>query len=203
VILLFPLLAGAAFQVAPFPRVFFPMYGLIALVLCYLLSGYLRCVRGNWKKLPLILSVVWLPVLPHISPVLSSHIFGGSHKDDLLYPYPVTLSFVPNKTAKRIIQAYSFEKLEHVFIDFSADPPSIQFQLLQQNIPQEIVVKDRPDLGPVAWLDPRDWIICRDQDAFEKIRNRFSLSGEYYVLDESKGTFQLIYVPSAFFPKAE
>jgi hypothetical protein len=107
---------------------------------------------------------------------------------------------MPHKIANRIAQAYSFENLKCVFVDFDADPPSIQFQLLQRNLPQELIVKDRPDLGEVSWLDPRDWIICRDETDFEQIRKRFSLKGEYRILDESKGTYQLIYVPSAFFP---
>ena len=199
-VLLLPLILSHLFQVPPFPRVFFPMSGVIALICSDFLTGYIRSVSGFRKKLPLLLSVVWLLVLPHLSPVFSEQVFGGLHKDDLLYPYPLSVTFVPHKIANRIVQAYSFENLEHVFLDFDADPPSIQFQLYQQNMPEDLIVKDRPDLGRVVWLDPRDWIVCRDEAALEKIRNRFHLEGEYRLLKETRDTYQKIYVPSVFFP---
>ena len=194
-VLLFPLLAGLLFQVAPFPRVFFPMIPLIALILCYLLSGFLRLKKGVLQKLPLAISVIWLLSLVNTGNELSRDLFGGHYRDDLLCPYPMTVEFQPHTIAKHLEKAYFSGDFEHIFIDFDADPPSLEFQLVSRNIPQSVVLRDRPDFGPVQWLAPGDWIVCRDKKDLERIKKRFRLQNRYRLLKESERYYQKVYVP--------
>ena len=174
-----------------------------SLILCYGLSGFTGKQRGVLKNLPVFFSVVWILLLSNCSGLISEKLFGSNWNDDLLHPYPMSVKFIPNKISKRLAQAYFFEKAEHVFIDFDADPPSLQFQLLQQNVPADFVVRDRADLGRVQWIFPSDWIVCRDFSALEKLKQRFSLNGEYHELGGFEESFQKIFVPSKFYPQTE
>ena len=82
-----------------------------------------------------------------------------------------------------------------VFADFDADPPSLEFQLLAHDVPFGVMIQDRPDKGPVKMLYPGDWIVCRDEASFLRLKKRFDLKGNYRILKESSGLYQKIYVP--------
>lgn len=203
-VLVTPLAAGLLFQAAPFPRVFFPMIPLFALIFCYLISGYTRSslvaklipkYRGFMKKIPLLISVFWLLGMPHLQKDVSSEMFGNHYRDDLLCPYPITVEFQPHAVAKILAQAYFSGQMEHVFLDFDADPPSLEFQLTARKVPQGVVVKDRPDWGTVQWIGAADWIVCRNDEHLEKIKQRFQLKGNYRRLKETEFLSQKIYVP--------
>lgn len=194
-VFLIPLILGLLFQVAPFPRVFVPLFPIFVLILCYELSFFLRRKHGMLQKLPLLLSVIWLLLMPHISGSVSKWMFQEHYRDDLLMPYPMTISFQPQRTAGILAEAYKTSRIEYVFIDFDADPPSLEYQLLGYDVPQNIVLKDRPDRGPVQQLSPGVWIVCRDDITFQRVKKRFDLKGNYRILPETLHLYQKIYVP--------
>ena len=194
-IFMIPLVFGFLFQSAPFPRVFFPLFGIFAMILSYLLSGYLRGRKGVLKFLPLLCSVLWILVVPHILPDVSVKMFGTHYRDDLLLPYPMSREFCPHTVARVIAGAYSQGRMEFVFVDFDADPPSFSIQFMNQNFPSERFLLDHPTRGPVQDLPPGTWIVCRDEQGFERLRKRFSLTENYHVLEETSGLYQKIYVP--------
>ncbi|MBR2439494.1 MAG: hypothetical protein IKB25_04820 [Lentisphaeria bacterium] len=194
-ILVLPMLLGFLFQTAPFPRVFFPLTGLFVLILSYTMSGYLRRRKGVLQKLPLLVSVIWMLAMPHLTPLASVKMFQAHYKDDLLLPYPISVSFRPHKVMQLIESGYVQGRMPHLYVDFDADPPSISFLLLRSNVPFEVLLRDHPRKGPVQNLPPGTWIVCRDEENFNKVRKRFQLQENYRMLEETSGLYQKIYVP--------
>ena len=190
-----PMGFGLLFQLAPFPRVFFPLYSFFPLIFSYLLSGCLKRKKGVLQKLPLLISVIWMLALPHLTPVVSLKLFQFHHKDDLLLPYPISTSFRPHKIMQFVETGYVQGRMRNLFIDFDADPPSISFLLLRSNVPYEVLLRDHPRKGPVQELPPGTWIICRDDQNFQKVRKRFGLQENYRMMEETSGLYQKIYVP--------
>ena len=194
-IFLTPLIFGFLFQSAPFPRVFFPLFGLFTVIFSYLLSGYLRGRKRILKYLPLLCSVLWILTVPHILPDISAKMFGEHYRDDLLLPYPMSQEFRPHTVAKVVTEAYYQGRMEYVYIDFDADPPSLTIQFMNLNYPFEQILRDHPKRGPVHSLPQGSWIICRDEQGFQRLKSRFRLTENYRMLEETSGLYQKIYVP--------
>ncbi|MBE6405255.1 MAG: hypothetical protein E7040_04465 [Lentisphaerae bacterium] len=194
-VFLTPLIAGCLFQAAPFPRVFFPLAGFFALIFSYLLSGFLRRRKGVVQKLPLLFSIVWILITPHLISSASEKLFGTHYRDDLLHPYPMSQSFRPHKVSRILADSYVQGGMQTVYIDFDADPPSLVVQLRNLDFPPEALLRDHPRFGPVQELPQGTWIICRDQQGFERLRTRFSLTGNYHIHPDTVDQYQKIYVP--------
>lgn len=105
--------------------------------------------------------------------------FGAHRFDDLLHSYPVSGEFRPDKTAEAIRKIIGERS---VFIDFDADPPSLSMVLVAGGFPEDRILYDRPDFGRVIRLEPSDLIVCGDENALERLRERFSLKGEYVLV---------------------
>lgn len=178
-IFLLPLLLSVLAQVPPFPRVFFPFFGIwiVILAICLMPLAHAgnRCLR--WI-LPLF-TLLWVVLAAGITPYVSERLFGSHRLDDLLHSYPVSVEFRPDRTAEAIRK---FIGDNAVFIDFDADPPSLSMILVAGGFPEERILYDRPDFGRVVRLEPSDLIVCEDAEAFERLRKRFSLEGEYLLL---------------------
>ena len=194
-VFLTPSIAGGLFQSAPFPRVFFPLFGLFSLIFSYLISGYVRGRKGVVRDLPLLISVLWILAVPHILPAVSVKMFGTHYRDDLLLSYPMSQEFRPHTVARLAAGAYKEGKMDFIYVDFDADPPSLTIQLMNLNYPLDRLLRDHPQRGPVQSLPPGTWIICRDEQGFERVRKRFGLTDNYRITEETSGLYQKIYVP--------
>ena len=195
-VFIFPAVFGGLFQTAPFPRVFFPLIAMIALILSYSLSGYLRSRKGVGQKLPLLISVIWMLAMPHLNSEASIKMFQAHYRDDLLHPYPISVPFQPHKVIRLVEEGYFQGRMKYLFVEFDADPPSISFLLLRnEKIPYDVLLRDHPRKGPVQEIPPETWIVCRDENNFNRVQERFKLSRNYRLLEESSGYYQKIYVP--------
>ena len=121
--------------------------------------------------------------------------FGEHYRDDLLLPYPMSQEFRPHTVAKVVTEAYYQGGMEYVYIDFDADPPSLTIQFMNLNYSFEQILRDHPKRGPVHSLPQGSWIICRDEQGFQRLKSRFRLTENYRVLEETSGLYQKIYVP--------
>lgn len=186
-----PLLFLIPAKVPPFPRIFFPFFGVWSIVLGILLEEYFRSAGRTGKALPLLAALLWIVLTPTVTPHVSHLLFGRTGADDLLCPYPVSAEFIPLAAAETIRR--NLPPGGAVFIDFDADPPSLRFILMNGNLPEEAVLYDRPDFGQVAALPPGTLIVCREKADLVKLKQRFALDCEFEPLLE-RG-MQKVYKP--------
>ena len=133
--------------------------------------------------------------MPYILPTVSVKMFGEHYRDDLLLPYPMSQEFRPHTVARLVAEAHSQGRMDFGYIDFDADPPSLTIQFMNLSYPFDRLLRDHPTRGPVQALPPGTWIICRDEQGFERLKKRFGLTENYRVLEETTGLYQKIYVP--------
>lgn len=171
VIFLLPILLAIPAKVPPFPRIFFPLFGIWLVILAMLLTP---AARSEKRSILLLLPVlIWLALVPNVTPMVSQKIFRF-RGDDLLHPYPMSAEFTPEKAAEFLKKADL-----PLFIDFDSDPPSLSLQLIARDFPKEKILYDRPDLGPVVRLDPAALIVCGGERELMRIIRRFDLNGNY------------------------
>lgn len=175
-IFLLPLLLSLIAQVPPFPRVFFPFFGIWTVIAAVCLMPLIRTDNICLRSVPPLFTLLWLVLAASITPHISHLLFGPPQCDDLLHSYPVSAIFLPEKAAAAIRQNIGDSS---VFIDFDADPPSLSMLLLANGFSEERILYDRPDFGRVLHLEPFDLIVCCDAAALAKLRRRFALNGEY------------------------
>lgn len=164
-----PLLLAVPAKAPPFPRIFFPFFGLWMLML-----GILASRSGRTGRRLILVSLLWIVFTANFTPQISRCLFGPPYADDLLNPYPVSAEFQPVKAAEAIRG-----EAEPVFIDFDADPPSLKFVLTNLGFAEERILYDRPDFGKVVSLPPDTCIVCRSAADLEKVKTRFALNQEY------------------------
>ncbi len=183
-VLVFALPLGylAMAKVPPFPRIFFPFFGIWTIQIALLLKEELRAAGRTGKTILLTGGLVWILVVPSATGPASRLLFGPPGSDDLLCSYPVSEEFVPAAAAETIRK--NLPPGGAVFIDFDADPPSLRILLLNQGVPEECVLYDRPDFGKVMRLPPECLIVCRNREDLEKLKQRFSLTGGFEALLE-------------------
>ena len=187
-IFLLPLLLSVLAQVPPFPRVFFPFFGVWTVIFAICLMSAVRVGKVVLRSGAVLLTFLWILLAAWITPHVSQLLFGAHRLDDLLHSYPVSIAFRPDLTAEAIRKNIGENA---VFIDFDADPPSLSMILVSGGFPEERILYDRPDFGRVIRLNPSDLIVCEDADAFEALRKRFSLEGEYVPVFD--GAMQKVY----------
>ena len=164
-----PLLLAVPAKAPPFPRIFFPFFGLWMLML-----GILASRSGRTGRRLILVSLLWIVFTANFTPQISRCLFGPPYADDLLNPYPVSAEFQPVKAAEAIRG-----EVEPVFIDFDADPPSLKFVLTNLGFAEERILYDRPDFGKVLSLPPGTRIVCRNAADLEKVKTRFALNRKY------------------------
>ena len=169
-------------RVPPFPRIFFPFFGIWTILLGMLVRAYLHSAGRSGKILLLGGVFAWMLITPALTPAASRILFGPPGSDDLLCAYPVSEEFMPAAAAETIRKEIGEEGT--VFIDFDADPPSLRILLLNSGVPEERVLYDRPDYGRVVRLPPNCLLVCRSREDLEKLKRRFSLTGDFEPLLE-------------------
>lgn len=162
-------------NVPPFPRIFFPFFGIWSIILVIPAREYFRTAGRNGTVLFLLTALLWIFLAPTATPMVSRLLFGPAGTDDLLCPYPVSEEFIPMEAVKTIRENLPPDGA--VFIDFDADPPSLRFILLNYGVPETAILYDRPDFGQVMRLPPGTLLVCRDRTDLEKLKQRFHLSG--------------------------
>ncbi len=191
-----PVYLGLVFRAPPFPRVFFPFYGVWGLALAYLVSGFSNGkVSAVRKWLPLVLSAAWMLVLTYCSPEISNAMFGSHQHDDMVLAYPLADEFVPHKVGTMLGAVYAKGELPPVFIDFDSDPPSVKFAAMNCGVPESLILYDRPDFGPVVQVPAETWIICSGAKRLEAVRKRFGLTGPCRFANPGFPSIQKIYIP--------
>ena len=131
-----PLVIWCVFPAPPFPRVFFPFFGLWLTILA-------GCLKDTGKAVVL-LSLGWVAVLYNVShQTLSDALFGqGGRTDDLVSPYYVRTSFKPFECAEMIQQYLGEYPASTVFVTFEADYPAVMFHLTNlypDKLPENII----------------------------------------------------------------
>lgn len=168
-IFVMPLLLAVPAKVPPFPRIFFPFFGLWTLIL-----GLLASHSGRMGRRLILVSLLWIVFTANFTPQISRSLFGPPYADDLLNPYPVSAEFQPVKAAEAVRGEGGA-----VFIDFDADPPSLKFVLTNLGVPEAQIFYDRPDFGKVVSLPPDTCLVCRSAADLEKVKTRFALNRKY------------------------
>lgn len=142
-IFLVPMPAFFVFKNAAFPRVFFSIFPIWALIAAYGLAMYIKSEKKFfWKALPFILQLPFIFFLLHYSPAVSDFLFVSGRDDDLTMPYHLRHSFTPqiiiDEISKRIQEG---EKL-YVFSTFHSDAPANAYQVMVKGLPQNTVKTD-------------------------------------------------------------
>jgi len=115
-------LGGVLLPVSPFPRVWFVLFPLWAL----LTAGYLRKVPEKYWRILRIATVVWglFTTLEFTRELLSPAVSLGG-QDDFYAPYFMKKDFLPSETAGFINT--NFPENHPVFVSFGADPPALWY----------------------------------------------------------------------------
>lgn len=169
---------------APFPRVFFPLWGIWTFILSYALSGYLRSGNGRTRLVALVMLVcVWIPVQFHGRQAISGFLFGEV-EDDLLSPRYMSPSFTPWKVAN-FMRSRLDEAPAEAFISFDADPFSVLIYGKYFNVPEAALLYDSPRRGPLPGLNPgvRNFIVCAGDAEIEALARRFKAKSLGLALD--------------------
>ncbi len=117
---------------APFPRVFFPYWAVLLLVLTDGLNSYLAIQRRQIAVYPVLAGLVCICALMMQSGRLSisETLVAGHGMDDYFYPSYARVDFRPHDTV-RMLQQLTDNKLPPVYVSFQADfYPMIFYGLL-------------------------------------------------------------------------
>lgn len=166
--------------VAPFPRVFFPLWPLWAL----LLAGGVRdltALNCRWRRRwnsrvwigGLVVIVLGWSVLAQ-QPALRlmfSRRFGDAGADDYFYGYYLRNEHKPSETATWIARHVDGRPMSF-YSSFSADPWSLLFYLFNSGVDVREFRFDGPR-GPVAALEPGMLVILRSNESASAVEKRF------------------------------
>ena len=177
VIWLLPVMAAAVFPTAPFPRVFFPMFPVLVLLLAggikelaaiavlrkirvtpVYISGFMVVIAA-WSALS------FLPALREkISPVAS-----GGGQDDYRYCHYMKDEFTPAATAAKVAEISPVADNIPVFATFNSDPWALNYYADRQ------IFFDGPRGKIAAMPENSIAILHKKQDDAEKVAARFGM----------------------------
>lgn len=153
-------LGGAILPVSPFPRVWFVLFPLLALVT----AGYLRKVPEKVLRYLLFGALLWGAVMQNgplreqLSPAVS---LAG--QDDFYAPRFIRKEFTPGRTLTVIKENFPMEKM--IFVSFDADPWSLLYY--------DGRVKFDGPRGKVGILADGCAVVLTREEAPEKYSSRF------------------------------
>lgn len=153
-------LAGAVLPVAPFPRVWFVLFPLFAL----LAAGYLRKVPATVCRVLIFAAIIWgLVTVPEFSRELLSPAVSLAGQDDFYAPRFLDKDFRPSSTAEFLNNSVAEEV--PVFVSFAADPFALWYF-------RQTVILDIPP-GKLRRLPPGTLIVTDREEAPEDFGKRF------------------------------
>ncbi len=177
---LLPLTACLILPVAPFPRTFFPVWPVFAVLLAsavrHFAAGWFGVSRRRSGKIFLILLIpgvfLWW-AMTDFSGFRNAFAqrCGGADGDDYFAPYFMRQEFLPAETVE-VIRRQDPAGQYKLYCSFRADPWSMLFQLVLSGFPGDYCVFDGPR-GQVMDLPDGALILLRDDEPPEKTGVRF------------------------------
>ena len=164
-------------KVAPFPRVYFPFFGIFMLIISTFASrvmAYIRlkkvCTIRVAKISFAILSlgaVLLLNYLP-VSVNILSQLNGSAERDDFFAPWYCHVDHVPHDTAKLLAK----EDFSFCYLSFSADPWSVMFYSALNQVDMNKFHFDGPS-GKVASLPDGAVVVISKSEQILPLEKRF------------------------------
>ena len=164
-------------KVAPFPRVYFPFFGIFMLIISTFASrvmAYIRlkkvCAIKAAKISFAILSlgaVLLLNYLP-VSVNILSQLNGSAERDDFFAPWYCHVDHVPQETAKELAK----ENFSFCYLSFSADPWSVMFYSALNQIDMNKFYFDGPS-GKVGSLPDGAIVVINKSEQILPLEKRF------------------------------
>jgi hypothetical protein len=179
-ILLLPIPAALLFAVAPFPRVFFPMWPLVLLlaagVLKTLVAWQSRCLRrwsGAAFLLALFVAVLGWGMFLRYEPlqIALSRRFGGALADDFYLPYYMRDDFQVRKLFDDYL-ATRPAAAPRIFMSFKSDPWALMWAGRLAGVPGDVWTFDGPR-GRVAFLPDGSLVILGPDEPVASWEERF------------------------------
>jgi len=180
-ICLLPLPAAFLLSPAPFPRVFLPLFPLLALLAARGIrdcGAFLRLKRGGRGRVfyaVLAVCAVSGGLLMQTAPCRAalSKVCGDAPGDDFFSGYYMRPEHRPSLTAERLSKMYAPENLPPVFISFAADPWPTMYYLLERGLRTQFLF-DGPR-GQVQRLLPGTLVVISRGEEPENTARRFSV----------------------------
>ena len=177
---LLPLMACLILSVAPFPRTFFPMWPVFAVLLAsairHFAAGWFGLHRRRSAIAFLILLIpgvlLWYSMtdFPGFRNAFSQRC-GGADGDDYFAPYFMRQDFSPGMTVE-LISCLDPQKQGKLYCSFRADPWSVLFQLILKEYPGSYCVFDGPG-GRVETLPDGAFLLLRQDESAAEAGTRF------------------------------
>lgn len=177
---LLPLMACLVLPVAPFPRTFFPMWPVFAVLLAggvrHFAAGWFGMGRRRSAKIFCILLIpgcfLWWTMtgFSGCQKAFSARC-GGMDGDDYFAPYYMQKSFAPARVAEWILQMDP-ELQKKLYCSFRSDPWSMLFQMLTGGFPGEYCVFDGP-AKMVESLPDGAFVLLHFEEDPEAVGSRF------------------------------
>ena len=181
-ILILPAAAVAVLPTAPFPRVFFPLFPLLALLTAYGIRYIVACCVASGRKkmtglvyclcLCAVLLNVFLFEQPEVLRKISDRC-GGASGDDFFLGYYMRPEHCPSQTASQLTGFFAPGKLPDVYLSFNADPWPLMYYMLSRGFQAEFLF-DGP-CGRVAALKNGTLIIINRSESAEAVSERFGV----------------------------
>lgn len=178
---LLPLVPILLFPAPPFPRVFFPLFPLFALLAASGLRDFTaiycrlkkRFNKKSWIGGMLILSVTWCCIQQQqeLKDLFSARC-GGAGRDDFYSPYYMRNSHLPDATARMISRNERLRQAQAFYFTFNSDPWPLMFYLRLNGISQTQFLFDGPR-GPVAELPVGTGVILKSDEDQSLLARRF------------------------------
>ena len=159
-------LGGALLPVSPFPRVWFVLFPVFAL-LC---GGFLRKADGRSLKISAAAVLIWGAIsLPEFSRTLLSPAVTLAGQDDFFAPRFARKLFTPRAIADLTAYTLEYTGVVPVFVSFDADP----FALMYAANDRFDIVPDVPP-GKLTFLPDNALMILATEEDPEKFEARFN-----------------------------
>ncbi len=165
---------------APFPRVFFPYWGVLLLILADGLNSFLARARRNriWYSVLAGLVVCCALGMQRFRQPLSQVFVKGTDMDDYIYPSYALPDFQPHATVQKLIEMKGGQ-LPPVYVSFQADFYPMIFYGMLNGIDSGVWRFDGPR-SKVDMLGPGALVVLSDRPGeLEEFRKRFGVTPEY------------------------
>ena len=178
-IFLLPVFAVCVLPTSPFPRVFFPLLPLIALLMAGALRRFAACFSRRYRKYLYSLSAVVIlsgGYVLNTTPVKAflSGYCGGPSGDDFFYGYYMRPEHEPLKTALELEKFFGRNAvLPPVYLSFASDPWPAMYYLTGRGFQAEFLF-DGPR-GKIAFLVPRSLVVINAKENPATVESRFGV----------------------------
>jgi len=178
---LLPLFPILLFPAPPFPRVFFPLFPLFALLVASGVRDFTaiycrlkrRFNRKVWIAGLLVLALSWCSIQQHEGLKYEfSRRCGGGGRDDFYQPYYLRPGHMPDATAAALVCNEELKNAQAFFLTFDADPWPLMFYLRIKGADNALFLFDGP-MGTVRQLPEDTVIILKASESPEVLKARF------------------------------